>query len=482
MSKYSEVSSCNEVNASAPCSVEFALKAKFPDDKQQTYPAKGIPYRAHTPQGVVEGMLDGNGEVIISDTGIGSATIEVHPHVDKKITKLRLEIQTILNQIIQDERAEAAKIAKEYNKESYLGKVGENLKAEGRGLRNIGEGIWGGIKAIGGAIVEVTEQASEYVLDPLNAPETFKEDVKAIKATYHELKQSSEKAIEIYQTLKDDPKSKEMLKNFASDYIDAQHSTELFEHGAEMVAGIGLTLLTGGAAAAALGTRFAAAAAKLAPLFEKLSKLLKEKKWFHKKKTVQSNKKAVVTTIHTIKCFKPSKDLLKKSKDPKKLEKEFYRQLKDQEAGINKMSVSEYLKNRKTLNELTQEYGHTKARAILTKGGKAQREAREELTNEIKDSVKVSLSKQGIAGRKAEEIATQKAEEQLEQLAALHDPDLIAGGSDKISRVGDASVNSSIGSQWSKDGRVETLNKAAEAKLKAEGPDAKMDIKLTRCK
>ena len=176
------------------------------------------------------------------------------------------------------------------------------------------------------------------------------------------------------------------------------------------------------------------------------------------------------------------KDLLKKSKDPKKLEKEFYRQLKDQEAGINKMSVSEYLKNRKTLNELTQEYGHTKARAILTKGGKAQREAREKLTNKIKDSVKVSLSKQGIAGRKAEEIATQKAEEQLKQLAALHDPDLIAGGSDKISRVGDASVNSSIGSQWSKDGRVETLNKAAEAKLKAEGPDAKMDIKLTRCK
>jgi len=299
MSKYSEVSSSTEINASAPCSAEFALKAKFPDDKQQSYPAKGIPYRAHTPQGVVEGTLDGNGEVIISDTGIGSVTIEVHPYVDNKITKLRLEIQAILNQIIQEERAEAAKIDnKRYKGKSYLGKVGENLKAEARGLGNIATGIWGGIKAIGGAIVEVTEQASEYVLDPLNAPETFKEDVKAIKATYHELKQSSEKAIEVYQTLKDDSDSKEMLENFVSDYIDAQHSTELFEHGVEMVAGVGLTLLTGGAAAAALGTRFAAAAAKLAPLFEKLSKLLKEKKWFHKKKTVQSNKKETVTTVH----------------------------------------------------------------------------------------------------------------------------------------------------------------------------------------
>ena len=80
MGKWSEVSLCDEVNASAPCSVEFALKAHFPDDKQQTYPAKGIPYRAtNTPQGTIEGVLDGNGEVIIPDTGIGSVHIEVMP-------------------------------------------------------------------------------------------------------------------------------------------------------------------------------------------------------------------------------------------------------------------------------------------------------------------------------------------------------------------------------------------------------------------
>ena len=232
--------------------------------------------------------------MIIPNTGIGSVTIEVLPDAPKKIADLRKQIKTILDDVIKEERAEARKIAKEYNKKSYLGKVGENLKAEARGVGHVVEGIWSGIKAIGSAIKEVGEQAGEYILDPSNAPETFKEDVKAVKAKYYELKHASEKAIDIYQTLKDDPATAEMLEHFASEYIDAQHSTELFENAAAMVAGVGLTLITGGAAAAALGTRFAAATAKLAPLLEKLATTLKQKKWFYKKKTVKANTKVEV--------------------------------------------------------------------------------------------------------------------------------------------------------------------------------------------
>ena len=63
MGIYSEISSSTEINASAPCSAEFAIKAHFPDDRGQTFPAVGIPYRALTAQGVVEGRLDGSGEV-----------------------------------------------------------------------------------------------------------------------------------------------------------------------------------------------------------------------------------------------------------------------------------------------------------------------------------------------------------------------------------------------------------------------------------
>jgi len=253
---------------------------------------------AHTPQGTIEGVLDGNGSVVIPDVGIGNVTIEVLPDVDDEIKELQNQVKTILDGVIQEERAEASKLAESYNKKSYLGKVGENLKSEAKGVGNIAVGIWDGIKAIGGAIKEVGEQAGEYLLDPLNAPETFKEDVAAVKAKYHELKHTTNQALDIYHTLKEDDDTWKMLKKFSEDYYDAQHSTEIFEHGAELTVGVILTLFTGGAAAAALGTRFAAASARLAPLLEKLAKMLKDRQWFKKRQTVEANKKETVSTVH----------------------------------------------------------------------------------------------------------------------------------------------------------------------------------------
>jgi hypothetical protein len=200
------------------------------------------------------------------------------PDVDDEIAKLRGQIKTILYGVIQEEREEADKIAKKYNQKSYLGKVEANLEAEAKGVANVAVGIWDGIKAIGSAIKEVGEKAGEYIFDPTNAPETFKEDVKAVKAKYYEFKDTSTQAFDIYQTLKSDPETAKMLEDFASEYIKAQHSTEMFENAFAIIAGVVLTLITGGAAAAALGTRFAAASAKLAPLLEKLAKILKEKK------------------------------------------------------------------------------------------------------------------------------------------------------------------------------------------------------------
>lgn len=164
------------------------------------------------------------------------------------------------------------------------------------------------------------------------------------------------------------------------------------------------------------------------------------------------------------------------------MEKEFYRQLKDQEAGINKLTAGEYLDNRRVLNDLTEEYGHEKARRILTNSGSAQAAARKDLESKIKRSVRKSLDKQGVYGAKAKKIAEDKAKEQLKQLAALHDPDLIAGGHDKIGRVGNKNVNSSLGSQWSKAHRVDEMDRAARAAVEQHGPDVKMNVELERCK
>jgi type VI secretion system secreted protein VgrG len=164
------------------------------------------------------------------------------------------------------------------------------------------------------------------------------------------------------------------------------------------------------------------------------------------------------------------------------MEKEFYKQLKAQEDGINKMTVGQYTSNRKILNDLTAQHGHKKAREILTQGGKAQEAARKQLSKKIQYSIEESLAKNNIYGKEAEKLATEQTQRQMDQLAALHDPDLIAGGNDTISSVGNKNVNSSLGSQWAKDGRADKMDKAAGKAMAESGPDTPMNVKLERCK
>ena len=66
--------------------------------------------------------------------------------------------------------------------------------------------------------------------------------------------------------------------------------------------------------------------------------------------------------------------------------------------------------------------------------------------------------------------------------AALHDPDMIAGGKDRIARVGDTGVNSSIGGGWGdadKPGsRIAGIDRAA----RNAPPGAKMSVTLEPCR
>ncbi|EJE4163421.1 hypothetical protein M3916_003549 [Vibrio parahaemolyticus] len=69
----------------------------------------------------------------------------------------------------------------------------------------------------------------------------------------------------------------------------------------------------------------------------------------------------------------------------------------------------------------------------------------------------------------------------MENLAALHDPDMIAGGKDNVSRMGDKGVNSSLGSQWRSQSRLAQMDAQAQKALETLGPDAKMNVSLERC-
>ncbi|HHY0363260.1 TPA: polymorphic toxin type 15 domain-containing protein [Vibrio cholerae] len=77
------------------------------------------------------------------------------------------------------------------------------------------------------------------------------------------------------------------------------------------------------------------------------------------------------------------------------------------------------------------------------------------------------------------------SQHEMRSLAALHNPDMVAGGLDKITGFGDKNINSMIGASWSsgkENSRVSLLDKQAckEANEKGNG-SKKMNVELVRC-
>ena len=176
-------------------------------------------------------------------------------------------------------------------------------------------------------------------------------------------------------------------------------------------------------------------------------------------------------------CFEPGNQIKKNFKgDPKKLEGHYARQLKHQENGLNDLTIGEYQENR-------QRYKDMKRKGT----GPAQADFRAEFKNDLEASLEKSYQDK-MSPLQAEKQSTKRADEIMADLAALHDPDMTAGGADKVNRMGDASVNSSIGPQWtnkskSRQGksRVELMDEQVKAASERYGPDAKLNIQLERC-
>ncbi|UNL87276.1 hypothetical protein IE339_13670 [Priestia koreensis] len=143
---------------------------------------------------------------------------------------------------------------------------------------------------------------------------------------------------------------------------------------------------------------------------------------------------------------------------------EFARQLKDQEKGMNELTVDEYLKNR--------ERYIAQGRAI--EGNAAQQAAREEAYVQKVNE----LQREGLTLSNAKK----KAKEWLDTQAALHNPDQIAGGkAEIIGGMGDKRINSSIGSQWRY--RIDIVDKQIKELAKNMTPEqlksTYLNVKLT---
>ncbi|WP_085675893.1 MULTISPECIES: DUF6861 domain-containing protein [unclassified Pseudomonas] len=160
--------------------------------------------------------------------------------------------------------------------------------------------------------------------------------------------------------------------------------------------------------------------------------------------------------LHHVECFKTGKL-------PEYKTGEFKRQLNGQEDGLNWMTVEEFLESVTSPNKRNP--------------GIAQK-ARVNYEDDIRISIAQELRKT-LDPLDAELVAIEKAKNRMSVLAALHNPDLIAGGKDKISDFGDRQVNSVIGPQWKT--KLPNLKRAAEMVPAELRSTTRMNTKLHKC-
>ncbi|BAN53391.1 MULTISPECIES: DUF6861 domain-containing protein [Pseudomonas] len=160
--------------------------------------------------------------------------------------------------------------------------------------------------------------------------------------------------------------------------------------------------------------------------------------------------------LHTVACFKADK--LPASKHG-----EFERQLKGQQDGLNRLTVEEFLEN---------------VADPVKRDPAIARAARRDLQDRLEKRINKELLAE-MSPAEATKLSTLKAKEAMATLAALHNPDLSAGGRDMISDFGDRQVNSSIGAQWRN--RLVSIKEAAEKSPKLGTHLNYMNVRLHKC-
>ena len=138
---------------------------------------------------------------------------------------------------------------------------------------------------------------------------------------------------------------------------------------------------------------------------------------------------------------------------------EFIRQLKKQQDGMNQLTVEEYLKNRQQYLD----------KGRVPEASVAQQTARQEA---LADKI-AELRNQGMSRAEAKT----QAEGWMKGQAALHDPDMIAGGnSTNIQGLGDSKINSSLGSQWRT--RISEVDRQIQEIAKNMTPEQLREIRI----
>ncbi|MCB9441579.1 MAG: hypothetical protein H6523_15185 [Mycolicibacterium sp.] len=150
---------------------------------------------------------------------------------------------------------------------------------------------------------------------------------------------------------------------------------------------------------------------------------------------------------------------------------EYEHQIGRQIEGLNELTANEWLHNIATVERdgIAQETARKEFRAKLEQDELERALELEETHPEL------------LNGLTPEEYAQQRAGERMSKLAALHEPDIVAGGRDEIGvgpdglpSMGDTYVNSSIGSQWRH--RVDALRAYVEHMVATGHGDERLNV------
>ncbi|KKI26711.1 polymorphic toxin type 15 domain-containing protein [Pseudomonas syringae group genomosp. 3] len=148
--------------------------------------------------------------------------------------------------------------------------------------------------------------------------------------------------------------------------------------------------------------------------------------------------------------------------------KTYSAQLRAQQDAINNMTAEEFKSARDSYKNL----GRNPAADAM------QRRMGKQMEREVAEKIQKSLVKKGVDVREAIIQAKARAKEIKSTVAALHEPDMVAGGwlSPDPVRMGSSSVNSSIGGSWSS--RLKALDDAVDSAMLDGNGGAKLNVRL----
>lgn len=474
-------------------------------------PVRGVDYQVTLPDDrVMTGRLDDTGRARIPNVTVGPVqTLQVlfQPELsdddDAPILAARAKLQAALDAIVAQTRNDMTSAWQQWDEAGPLKRWGLQRGNQALGT---GQGAWDYVVGTVETAVDMAvlmyrtdREISEWTRLLLTGDrDAMDRKIAAMRAAGETVMAAASEAKELFNLLIEDPAITQQLPAFAVAWWDAVPPDEQenlqARFGAQIMmdvvvsillaavtvelggaAGFGYAAAKAGRTATRIGSRLLHLMEEVEDAFKGLAKALKHRKRRQAdgNRTPDGNQKVETPRLpkrmprKELACFSPQK--LPASKYP-----EMDRQLKGQEQGLNDMSVEDYLAGRRAFDPKNRDR-------------KAAQDAREKHRSKVEEEKFRELNTPDRSAREARRLAVEHADEQMKVLNALHNPDLIAGGKDRIDDFGDGEVNQTIGRQWNramKDQatRVEELDEAARRVPVGERRSTRMNGGLERCR